>query len=157
MKRIYLLLMLLTLAVTAFAQDGKSLYNKYSERDAVQAVYISPAMFRLIGRLPDMQVGGSSLDLETLVKNMSGFYLLTIEKKAVADELAKDVQQFVTKGRYELLMEAKESGEVSQIYTIGDDATIRSFVLFTRDDEEATFLSMDGEIPREALEQVLMQ
>ena len=57
MKRIIVILAALLLSISAFAQNGKSIYQKYSDADGVTAVYISPAMFRLIGTIPDLEVG----------------------------------------------------------------------------------------------------
>ena len=62
MKKFYILVAMLLLSVSALAQNGRSLYNKYSDHDEVEAVYISPAMFRLMGRIPDVQMeGGPSI------------------------------------------------------------------------------------------------
>ena len=46
MKRFILIALAALFGAGAFAQDGKSIYNKYSEAENVSAVYISPAMFR---------------------------------------------------------------------------------------------------------------
>ena len=50
MKQFYIIVAMLLLSISALAQDGRSLYNKYSDLADVEAVYISPAMFRLIGK-----------------------------------------------------------------------------------------------------------
>ena len=46
MKRILVMTVAVLTAVSAFAQSGKDIYNRYSGREGVSAVYISPAMFR---------------------------------------------------------------------------------------------------------------
>ena len=65
MKRILLLAVLLLSALTASAQSGKSLYQKYSDAENVSAVYISPSMFKLIGKLPEIEIGdyGEKVDI----------------------------------------------------------------------------------------------
>ena len=73
MKKIYIILVLLALSVTALAQNGKSLYNKYSDRPGVEAVYISPAMFRMIGKIPDVEFKDGEIDFTPIIKSMSGF------------------------------------------------------------------------------------
>ena len=55
MKRIIILAALLLTTIASFAQNGKSIYQKYSEAEGVSAVYISPAMFKLIGKIPDQK------------------------------------------------------------------------------------------------------
>ena len=46
MKKIFAIAAAMLVTVSAFAQDGKSIYKKYSDAENVSAVYISPAMFR---------------------------------------------------------------------------------------------------------------
>ena len=155
MKQLYILVAMLLLSISAFAQDGRSLYNKYSDLDNVEAVYISPAMFRLIGKIPDMEVQDGSVNLGPIIKTLSGLYILSIKQGAVADELAADVNHFIKKGQYELLMEAKESGEVTRMYTVGDDFTVNSFVMLSHDGIETNFICLDGTIPRDKLEELI--
>ena len=155
MKKFYMLVAMLLLSVSAFAQDGRSLYNKYSDFDNVEAVYISPAMFRLIGKIPDIQMEGDNVNLAPVIKSLSGLYILTISDGNLAADLAADVNRFIQKGEYELLMEAKDNGEVTRMYTIGDERTVNSFVLLSRDGAETNFICIDGTIPRDQLEDLI--
>ena len=74
MKKLFIIAATLLLGVLAHAQDGKSIYNKFSDEEGVSAVYISPSMFKLIGKLPEIEIGdnGEKVDI-TLIrqKNMS--------------------------------------------------------------------------------------
>ena len=155
MKQLYIIVAMLLLGISAFAQDGRSLYTKYSDYDNVEAVYISPAMFRLIGKIPDVEMNDESVNLGPIIKSLSGLYILSIKQGAVADELAADVNHFIKKGQYELLMEAKDSGEVTRMYTVGDDFVVNSFVLLAHDGAETNFICIDGTIPRDQLEQLI--
>ena len=71
MKKLYILVAMLLVSITALAQDGRSLYNKYSDYDNVEAVYISPAMFRLIGKIPDVKMEGENVNLGPVIKSLS--------------------------------------------------------------------------------------
>ena len=55
MKRFALIIAAAVLSLSAIAQDGKSIYNKYSNEEGVSAVYSSPPMFRLIGKIPEIK------------------------------------------------------------------------------------------------------
>ena len=77
MKKIILTVILAVLSVSAFAQTGKSLYEKYSDLEGVEAVYISSAMFKLIGKLP-VDMGTDSVDIGRLVRSLKGMYILNI-------------------------------------------------------------------------------
>ena len=155
MKKLYILVVMLLVSVAAIAQDGRSLYNKYSDYDNVEAVYISPAMFRLMGRIPDMELQDGSVNLGPIIKSLSGLYLLSIKEEAIADELYDDVKRFIQKGEYELLMEAKESGEVMRLYTVGDEKIVNSLVMLAREGNETSFVCLDGTMPRDQLEDII--
>ena len=104
---------MLLIAVGAFAQEGKRLYNKYSDMDGVSAVYISPTMFKLMGQLPDLDVemaDGEKMNVAPLVRSFDGFYLLDVPDKSGAAALKQDVQSLIKSGHFEMLMEAKDNG-----------------------------------------------
>ena len=44
MKKLFIIAATLLLGIFAHAQDGKSIYNKFSDEEGVSAVYISPSM-----------------------------------------------------------------------------------------------------------------
>ena len=157
MKRIALIAALLLLTISSFAQNGRSIYQKYSDTEGVSAVYISPAMFRLMGKMPELQMEGEDVNLAPLVLSLSGLYLISCEDSAVGKEIIKDAEKFVAAGKYELLLEAKDSGEAVRIYTVGDDKTVTGFVMIAADSSETTFICLDGTMEREELENLLAQ
>ena len=151
------MMVLLSLSLTAFAQGGRDLYEKYSDLPGISAVYISPAMFRLIGKIPDMELQDESVNLTPLIKSMSGFYILSTEDRATTESLYADVKKFVKSGRYELLMETKDDGQVLRMYTVGDEKTVESFVMVTKEDSEVSVISFDGKMDREQMENILAE
>ena len=157
MKRIYALLVMLAVSVAAFAQNGRSLYNKYSDYDNVEAVYISPAMFRLIGKIPDMELQEENVNLGPIIKSLTGLYILSTTREDIAADLAADVNHFIQRGSYELLMEAKDNGEVMRLYTVGDEQIVNSLVMLARDAAETSFICLDGTMPRDQLEAVIAE
>ena len=157
MKKFYILVLMLLASVSALAQNGRALYNKYSDLPDVEAVYISPAMFRLIGKIPDVELQEGSVNFGPIIKTLSGLYILNIPKSDAAAQLADEVNHFVTKGHYELLMEAKDNGEVMRMYTVGDDKIVNSLVMLSRDGSETSFICLDGTMPREQLEALIAE
>ena len=150
---------MLLIAVGAFAQEGKRLYNKYSDQESVSAVYISPAMFKLMGQLPDINVetaDGKKMDMAPLVRSFSGFYMLSFEKKSAASaELYKEVTSMVNKGNFELLMEVKDDGSTIRMYTLGDEKVVSSFVCIINEEDETMFFSLEGSMNRSDLEKLI--
>ncbi len=154
MKRLIIIFALLALSITALAQNGKQLYSKYSDLPGMEAVYISPAMFRIIGKIPDVELNDKDINFSSIIKSMTGFYAKDTETGA---KLFADVKHFIDAGKYELLMEAKEDGEVVRMYTVGDEKTVTSFVMLARDKEEVSFISFDGNMDRQEMENILAQ
>ena len=157
MKRIYALLVMLAVSVAAFAQNGRSLYNKYSDYENVEAVYISPAMFRLMGKIPDMELQEENVNLGPIIKSLSGLYILSTTREDIAADLAADVNHFIQRGSYELQMEAKDNGEVMRLYTVGDEQIVNSLVMLARDAAETSFICLDGTMPRDQLETIIAE
>lgn len=159
MKKIITIALMLLLTVGAFAQEGKRLYNKYSDQEGVSAVYISPAMFKLIGQLPDINVetaDGKKMDMAPLIRSFSGFYMLNFENKsALSAELYKEVTAMVNKSNFELLMEVKEAGSTIRMYTLGDEKVVNSFVCIINEDDQTMFFCLEGTINRSELEKLM--
>ena len=155
MKRFILLTAALLLSLCAFAQNGKSLYQKYSDADGVSAVYISPAMFRLIGSIPDLEVGEEKVNLAPIIQALEGFYILNSENPDINSKLRADAERFINNGKYELLMEVKDSGETVRMYTMGNERTVNGFAMLAAEAAEVTFISLDGQMPRKEFEAII--
>ena len=158
MKKIITIAVALLIAVGAYAQEGRRLYNKYSDSEGVSAVYISPAMFKLIGQIPELDVeinNGEKMDLAPLIRSFSGFYMLDISEKTLASELYKEVTALISKGKYEMLMEVKDGGDKLRMYTAGDAKTVESFLFISNDGTETQFICIDGAMDRKEVESLI--
>ena len=156
MKRIAVIVAALILLTTgAWAQDGKGIYNKYSDNDEVSAVYISSAMFKLMGKVPNMDVGKNSMDLGPLIKSLNAMYLLDCEDPDVCSEIKSDVNKYINKYKFEMLMEMKDKGEVVRIYTSGDERTVTQFIMTASEHDAFTFICLDGTMSRAELEKAI--
>ena len=159
MKRIIVVTLMLLIAMVASAQEGKNIYNKYSGNKGVSAVYISPAMFRMIGNLPDLQVetaNGESMNLAPLIKTFQGFYMLDISDSYLVSNLRRDVENMIGNGRYELLMEVKDEEDTINMYTVGNEKIIESFVFVASDGESIQFICIDGDMSRDEVEKLIL-
>ena len=158
MKRIIILAVLLLSATIASAQEGKNIYNRYSGGKGVSAVYISPSMFKIIGKLPDLEMetaDGNSMNLAPLISSFQGFYMLDISNPTTVSAINQDVASMISKGRYELMMEVKDEGEILQIYTSGNEKIIECFIFIASDGESVQFICIDGEMNRSEIEKLI--
>ena len=144
------------LTAGAWAQDGKLIYNKYSDNEEVSAVYISSSMFKLMGKVPNMELGeGSSMDLGAIIKNLNSMYLLDCEDPDLCNEIKADVNKFIKRYDFEMLMEIKDKGEVVRIYTTGNEKTVTQFILTASEYDAFTFICLDGTMSRADLEKAI--
>jgi len=155
MKRMILILAALLLGISSFAQNGKNIYQKYSDAEGVTAVYISPAMFRLIGSIPDLELGDESVNIAPLIQALSGFYIIDSENPDINGRLRTEVERFIGNGKYEMLMEVKESGETVRMYTMGNEKTVEGFVMLAAEADGVTFICLDGQMPRKDFEALI--
>ena len=156
MKRIaaFVAAMFLLTAGT-WAQDGKGIYNKYSDNEEVSAVYISASMFKLMGKVPNMDIGEGSMDLGSIIKNLNSMYLLDCEDADLTKEIKSDVDKFIKKYDFEMLMEIKDKGEVVRIYTAGNEKTVTQFIMTASEYDGFTFICLDGTMSRADLEKAI--
>jgi len=155
MKKIIIASAALLISVAALAQDARSIYNKYSNEKGVSAVYISPSMFRFIGKLPELEIADEDIDISKIVRSLDGMYILNTERQDLKARLVEDMQKFVNSGKFELLMEAKEDGEAMRMYKISKGNVITSFVMIADDDEETAFICFSGKILEEDLMEMI--
>ena len=152
MKRIIIIATLLLASISTFAQNGKSIYQKYSDDERVTAVYISPAMFKMIGKLPEVRIEDNGLDLAPMIKSMTGFYMLQTDDSSLAEKISKDVTRIVGGGKFETLMEVKDKGQKVNILSLGDENLLKSLLLTVFDKEESVFIGIDGLMRRADVE-----
>lgn len=146
----------LLLTAGTWAQDGKGIYNKYSDNEDVSAVYISSSMFRLMGnKVPNMDLGDGSMNLGPIIKNLNSMYLLDCDDTDLSKEIKSDVSKYIKKYDFEMLMEIKDKGETVQIFTTGNEKTVTQFILTAAEYEAFTFICLDGTMSRAELEKAI--
>ena len=155
MKHFVFLFAALLLTLSAAAQNGKSIYQKYSDEENVSAVYISPAMFRLIGKIPDVNTGDGEVNLSPIIRSLSGMYIINSENEKINGNLRAEAERFINSGKYEMLMEAKDSGQTVRMYTVGNEKTVEGFVMLAAEAASVTFICLDGQMPCDEFETLM--
>ena len=151
MKKIIVTVIAILMAVAMFAHNGESIYRKYSRKPGVTGVYISPAMFRMMGSLPlEEMVDGQ--DLAPLIKQMNGFYLIEVSDAAIAGEVEADVRRLLSSNKFELLMEVKDEGNTVKMMSLTEGDYVKSFVISCIEENETVFICLDGDILKSDLD-----
>lgn len=152
MKRIIAIMIMSLFTISALAQTPKSIYKRYSNEKDVSAVYISPTMFEMMKELPKVEVGNDEMEFSNLISSFKGMYILNMPaQNESAEKLLNAVNNYIKRGVYELLMEAKNSGDNMNIYVARNGDTITEFVMVAKDAEEVAFIAIEGNFNRKKL------
>jgi hypothetical protein len=139
--------------------NANSLYSKWAEKDGVTATYISRSMFKMIRKIPQIQLY-KPVDLTPVIKNLDGLYMLefnTAQRNTANGGLQKDIQA-VLKG-HEKLMERREGEQVTRLFIATDGKTVSSFVMTRMDigSNYGQFVCIEGAIPQSEFEKVIAE
>lgn len=154
MKKTIIVAVLALLSMSAFAQDAKSIYNKYSGQEGVTGVYISGSMFKMMGEMPEIPLGEDGTDLTPYIKAMDGFYLLNAPHN---DAMVKDAENLVKSGKYEMMMEVTDEGDHVRIFTSKKGNMITGFLILVDEGSEYLFICMDGQISEEDFQKLIAE
>ena len=151
MKRFILMLAAAVIAVTSLAQSSdNSLYKKYSGKQGVSSVYISPAMFKLMQKLPEVELADDrDVHFERIIKTFEGMYIIEAEDTPLVKELTSDVEARLHKGQLALLMEVVEKDEKVRMYVRQEGELIKQFIMLELEDDSATYISIVADMPVE--------
>ena len=112
-------------------------------------------MFRLIGKIPDVNTGDGEVNLSPIIRSLSGMYLINSENEKINGNLRAEAERFIKSGKYEMLMEAKDSGQTVRMYTVGNEKTVEGFVMLAAEAASVTFICLDGQMPRDEFETLM--
>lgn len=158
MKKIMIIAaILLTAAISAQAQEINSIYNRYSGKEGVSSVYISPAMFNLMKDLPDVHVSAGDVDFSSIIKTFNGMYILDIENRSLAATLASDIRTAIDSGKYQLLMEAAEEDETMQIYIASRGEIVTDLIMLATEKDSVSVIAISAEMTYSDLQKLISE
>lgn len=157
MKKIIILLLAFAVSmVSSAAQNSKKkIYSEYSGKPGVSAVYISPAMFKLMKTVPDIEINSQEVNFSRFIRTLEGMYILNTSDQGIASRLAKDVESELRYGKHELLMEAIEENQTTRIYIVQNDSIVSDLILLSRDGHSTSYISITGEMPLDELSKMI--
>ncbi len=152
---------LLIISVSSLsAQNVQKMYERYSGEKGVSAVYISPTMFRLMKSLPVMEIGDEDVQMAQMIRSFNGMYILDVENPDISRKMSEEVNGWLDKGTYEILMEAKEEDESVKICIRQEKDMIKEFVMFSQETgpaPETALIYISGDIKASDLSKIIQQ
>lgn len=139
--------------------DVSSFYNKWAGMEGVSATYISKSMFKMIGKVPQIQLD-QPVDLTPVIQSLDGLYLLEFDntqRETRLGYLIKDIQDIVE--GYESLMQKREGDLATLLFIRADGKKVSSFILIRIDNDfnHCQLVCMEGAIPQDELGRVIAE
>ena len=98
------------ICLTASAQV--KVFEKYADTKNVTYVYISKYMIGMVGKMATMP----GVDISSFSNKLSAIQIITSDDKAAGTKLKKEVQNILSNGKYEKLMQINEDDSKVNIY-----------------------------------------
>ena len=164
-----------SLAAPLAKADAMSLFAKWSVKEGVTATYISQAMFKMIGKIPQIELK-RPVDLSPIIQTLDGLYMLEFAKEWTSNlagtsythtqryerntqfgGLKMDIQDYLADSGYVLLMEKRDGELVPRLYVAGDGKIVTGFVLVRMDVDYnyGQFVCIEGKIPQAKFEALI--
>lgn len=139
-KPIFMLIFMLSCSWSLAAQNS-NIFEKYNEMKNVSSVYISKTMLEMQPNLytKDIYIGKVAGQLEAV-------YIISTMHNEIRKNMKKDVDDFVKKGKYELLM--KQQGLVSgaSFYVKKKGEKIQELIMITDGAAKFNFVHLIGDM-----------
>ncbi len=149
MKKIVLIIAMLMLSVSTFAQS--SVFDRFEEMEEVTTVVITKEAFKMASKF-----GGNSLEAKEyveMVKNLNNLKVFTTENSAIAKQMGDIVNSYLKTSKLSELMRIKDKDANVKIYIKPgkDENHVSELLMFVSDmqnkgNQEAVILSLTGEI-----------
>ena len=151
--------------------DGNYVYNRWCDQPDVSATYISPDMFGMMKRLPEINILGRQVDLSGIIPELKGLYLLdfarysaerpwlTYSRNSSSEGLRRDIRDFLDENHYTTWMDMRQDGMYTRLFIASDGTTVSGFVLVNLDDEfdYGRFVCLEGRFPQKEFEKILKE
>ncbi|MEG1007325.1 DUF4252 domain-containing protein [Bacteroides sp.] len=147
-KKIILSILVLLFCLIGNAQNN--LFDKYSDLHNVSSVYISKTMIEMNPNLytKDVFIGKVAGQLDAV-------YIISTMDNGTKKDLRKDIDEFIQKGKYELLMKQKGVVSRSAFYVKRKGADqVRELIMITDGAATLKFVSLIGDLTLKDIQKI---
>lgn len=150
-------------------KKGNYVYNRWFDLSDINSTYISPELFNMVKKLPEMSVQGRKMDLTPAIRSLKGLYLLDFardcsshpgmhySRNSTSGGLRKDIRDYLDEYGYITLMDMCQNGQYTRLYMAAQGGTVTGFVLVSLDDsfDYGRFVCLEGDMDKDKFEKIL--
>ena len=142
----------LCFASTVFAQN--KLFEKYAEMDNVTSVFISKAMFRMMGNVAGIDQAG--VDISSIIDKIESLQILTTSTPTRAAQMKKEFSQFAS-AHYQELMRVADGTSRVNFYSNMQGDRIKELIMMVEDGNDFTVILLAGDFSLQDIQQITNQ
>jgi hypothetical protein len=140
MKRLILILLLLTLGTLSYSQAFiDDVFNKYSGKQGFTSVVLTPQLFKILSL-----VDKEDNDLKMLSEKVKSLKILVSEDKKIG--FTEEIKNKMGKDNYLNIMEIIDGNQKVNFYVKQNADVITDFLLLSIDDSEEVLISITGNL-----------
>ena len=140
-RKVFLTGLLVFLCASVAYAQSSSIFKKYGDKSNVSSVYISKTMLEMQPNLyaNDMYIGKVAGQLDAV-------YIVSSHDNKLKKDLRSDIEDYIKKGKFEVLMKQKGLVSASSIYIKKKGDKVKELVMVTDGAAKLTFTQMFGEL-----------
>lgn len=150
----YVFIILMSIAC-AHASAQKELFEKFEDAKNVESVYISKAMFELVGATKIGNMSVKNIPIGDKISKIDHLYILSSKDAKMATGLAEAFATYYKEGKFEELMRVKNDGQKTTIYMRQLKNKMNEIGLFSTGDGIAKIISLVGMLTIEDIKDVV--
>jgi predicted lactoylglutathione lyase len=141
-------------ASAGFAQNRT--FERFAEMDDVSSVFISQAMFRLMGNMANFdQMSG--VNISGLTNKIESLQVLSTESRTRAAQMHREFSELTSAHHYEELMRVTDGGTRVGIYANMQGEQIRELLLLVGEETDFTVIRIVGGFSLQDIQQLMNQ
>ena len=133
-----------------FAQN--KLFEKYADMDNVTSVYISKAMFQMMGN-----VVNAGMNFTNLKGKIESLQLVSTEKQNMIAQMKKDFSQLVGNSQYQELMRVKDEKNRVNFFASMQGDLIKELIMLVNDEDSFTAIQLVGNFTLQDVQDIVKQ
>jgi hypothetical protein len=167
MKKIFLLLLVIALGFTSYAQNS-SVFDKFEDYDEVTTIVVTQKAFQMLKKISSDTEEGK--DFQNLVSGLNDLKVFTTENSKIADEMQATFNKYLKTAKLSELMRVKDKDANVKIYIREgkDEDHVSEFLMFVdemdvklnegeRGSPEVVIISLTGNIDLNNISKITTQ
>ncbi|MBP1664548.1 MAG: hypothetical protein H6Q19_1688 [Bacteroidetes bacterium] len=137
----------------AQAQSLDKFFKKYSDDERFQYVSVGSGAMNIASAF-----GGVDKETKKMISKMKGIKILTLEQgsnSALASSFINELNEIVSKGDFETVVEAREKNERTYIYKRVDSKNNADMLIMSKEPNETNVIWLSGKISPEELSKMM--